>query len=120
MQLSQKQKNFCQFFGAFLKSRLNFEHFTKKDDRHSFCISEITHSENVVRYMSKKSRFRGPFNKEHGKRAQAVLKPPSLHLYYIHRSLPRILSWKTFLLLTCKILGLHVNTLAADEKYLVL
>ena len=49
MQLSQKQKNFCQFFGAFLKSRLNFEHFTKKDDRHSFCISEITHSENVVR-----------------------------------------------------------------------
>ena len=49
MQLSQKQKTFSQFFAAFLKSTLNFEHFEKKDDPHRFCISEITDSENVVR-----------------------------------------------------------------------
>ena len=30
------------------------------------------------------------------------------------------MSWKKSLLLTCKILGLLVNTLAADEKYPVL
>ena len=30
--LSQKQKTFSQFFSAFLKSALNFEHFQKKDD----------------------------------------------------------------------------------------
>ena len=30
MQLSGKQKTFCEFFAAFLKSRLNFEHFQKK------------------------------------------------------------------------------------------
>ena len=30
MQLSQKQKNFSEFFLALLKSRLNFEHFEKK------------------------------------------------------------------------------------------
>ena len=30
MQLSQKQKNFDEFFGAFLKSRLNFEYIEKK------------------------------------------------------------------------------------------
>ena len=70
--------------------------------------------------MSKKSRFRGPFDKQHGKRAQALLKSASQHLYHIHRSLPRKLSWKKSLLLTCQILGLLVNTLAADEKYLVL
>ena len=70
--------------------------------------------------MSKKSRFRGPFDKQHGKRAQALLKSASQHLYHIHRSLPRKLSWKKSLLLTCKILGLLVNTLAADEKYPVL
>ena len=70
--------------------------------------------------MSKKSRFREPFDKQHGKRAQALLKSASQHLYHIHRSLPRKLSWKKSLLLTCKILGLLVNTLAADEKYLVL
>ena len=70
--------------------------------------------------MPKKSRFRGPFDKQHGKRAQALLKSASQHLYHIHRSLPRKLSWKKSLLLTCQILGLLVNTLAADERYPVL
>ena len=70
--------------------------------------------------MSKKSRFRGCFDKQYGKRAQALLKSASQHLYHIHRSLPRKLSWKKSLLLTCQILGLLVNTLAANEKYLVL
>ena len=45
MQLSRKQKTFTQFFSAFLKSSLNFEHFQKKDDSHSWGISEITDSE---------------------------------------------------------------------------
>ena len=43
--LSQKQKTFSQFFSSFLKSALNFEHFQKKDDPHSPCISEFTVSE---------------------------------------------------------------------------
>ena len=34
--------------------------------------------------MPKKSRFRGPFGKQHGKRAQAPLKFESNHLDYIH------------------------------------
>ena len=33
--LSQKQKAISQFFLAFSKSTLNFEHFQKKDDPHS-------------------------------------------------------------------------------------
>ena len=33
--LSQKQKTFSQFFLAFPKSTLNFEHFQKKDDPQS-------------------------------------------------------------------------------------
>ena len=45
MQLSRKQKTFSQFFSAFLKSSLNFEHFQKKDDSHSWGISKITDSE---------------------------------------------------------------------------
>ena len=45
MQLSRKQKTFSQFFCAFLKSSLNFEHFQKKDDSHSWGISKITESE---------------------------------------------------------------------------
>ena len=44
MQLSQKQKPFSHCFHGFLKSRLNFEHFQKKDHSHSSDISEITDS----------------------------------------------------------------------------
>ena len=43
--LSQKQKPFSQFFSAFLKSTLNFEHFRIKDDPPSRCISQISVSE---------------------------------------------------------------------------
>ena len=52
MQLSQKEKTFSQFYGAFLQFRLNFEYFEKKDDPHRFCNSESTDSESVVREMS--------------------------------------------------------------------
>ena len=42
MQLFKKLKTFSQFFLAFSKSRLNFEHFQEKDDAHSLFISEGT------------------------------------------------------------------------------
>ena len=48
MHLSQKE-TFSDSFAGYLKSRLNFEYFDRKDDPHSFSISEITHSKNVVR-----------------------------------------------------------------------
>ena len=47
-QLTQKSKLFSEFDLAFLKSRLNFKHFLKKDDPHSSCMSDITESKNVV------------------------------------------------------------------------
>ena len=70
--------------------------------------------------MSKKCRLRGPFEKQHSNRAQALLKPALQYLYHIHPSLPSHLSWKKSLLLTSKILVLLVNTLAAHEMYPVL
>ena len=45
MQLSKGQKVVSQFFFAFLKSILNFNHFPEKDDPHSWCISGNTGSE---------------------------------------------------------------------------
>ena len=42
MQLSQKLKTFSEFFDAFSKCRLNFEHFQKKDHAHSLFICEAT------------------------------------------------------------------------------
>ena len=70
--------------------------------------------------MSKKCYLRGTLNKQHGERAQTLLKYPSQHLYHIPSSLSRKLCSKKALLLTCQILGLLVNTLASDEIYPVL
>ena len=42
IKLTQKEKICPEFFSSFLKSKLNFEHFQKKDDRHSAFISEAT------------------------------------------------------------------------------
>ena len=99
---------------AFTKSTLNFRYFEKEDDTHGFCILEITDS------MPKRPGFRGPLEKQHGRRAQALLKSASQHLYHIYWSLASQLSWKKSLFLTCKILGLILNTLAADDRYPVL
>ena len=42
IKLSSKQNSFPWFFSSFSKSKLNFEHFEKKDDPHSVFISEAT------------------------------------------------------------------------------
>ena len=38
---------------------------------------------NVVRYMSKKSRFKGPFDRQHGKGVQTMLRSEREHRYHI-------------------------------------
>ena len=39
---------------------------------------------NVVRYMSKKSCFKGPFDWQHGKRVQTLLRSEPEHQYQIY------------------------------------
>ena len=68
----------------------------------------------------RKPRLREPFDKQHGKRAKALLKSASQYFFHIHWSLASKLSLKMSLFLTCQILGLPVNTLAAGEKYPIL
>ena len=38
---------------------------------------------NVVRSMSKKSRFKEPFDRQHGKRVQTLLRSGPQHRYHI-------------------------------------
>ena len=39
--------------------------------------------EKVVRYMSKKSRFKGPFDRQHAKQVQTLLPSERQHAYHI-------------------------------------
>ena len=118
MQVSRKQKTFSGCFSAFLKSSLNFKHFEKK---RMTLIAEVFPKlrtpKNMVTSMSKKSRFKGSFGKQHGKRAQTLLKFAWQHLYHIYWSLWRQLTCKKSLLVTCKISRLVPNTLSAYGKY---
>ena len=65
MQVSRKQKTFSQFFPAFSKLSLIFEHFQKKDDSHSWCISKITESEKQGSIKVYKVPFKSSLNFEH-------------------------------------------------------
>ena len=40
-------------------------------------------SKNVVRSMSKKSRFKGPFDRQHGERVQTLFRSQPQHRYHI-------------------------------------
>ena len=73
-----------------------------------------------VRSMSIKSRFKGSFKKQHGKRAQTLLKFAWQNLYHIYWSLWRQLTFKNFLLVISKVSRLFPNTLSADSKYSLL
>ena len=119
MQVCRKQKTFSQFFSAFSKSTLNLEHFPKKKKTTlpAEVFPKLQTPKNMVTSMSKKSRFKGSFGKQHGKRTQRLLKFGSQRLYQIYWSLWRQMTCKKSLLVICKISRLFPNTLSADGKY---
>ena len=73
-------------------------------------------AKNVVRYMSKKSRFRLPFQKEHGKGVSTLFKSEREHLRHIYSSTGTQFSGTQSLLVICKSLRLFVNTMSAVDK----
>ena len=86
----------------------------------AYVFAKLRIVKDVIRQISKKSRFRRPFEKRYGKRSQTLLKSAALHFYHINWSLQRQVSWKKSLLVICNILGLFVNTITTDEKYCLL
>ena len=70
--------------------------------------------------MSKKSRFRGSFNNQHGKWDETLLKSEWQHFYHIHWSLWRQVTSKRSLLVISKILGIFFKTLTSCHKYSLL
>ena len=63
---------------------------------------------------------RGPFEKQHGKHVQKLLKYKRQHLYHIYWLVWGQLSYKKSLLVIWKILRVFVNTLTADDRFSLL
>ena len=82
----------------------------------AYLFLRLRPAKNVVRYRCKKSRFRLPFQKEHGKRVSTLFKFERQHLYDIYWASGRQFSWKKSVLVRCKSLRLFVNTMSAVDK----
>ena len=50
----------------------------------AYLFAKLRTPENVGRYMSKKSHFQGPFDRQHGKRIQTLLRSGQQHCYHIY------------------------------------
>ena len=67
IQMHLSRKHFSEFSCAFFEAALSLEH------AHSLCISEITDHKKRLSQMSKSSRFGEPLDRQHGKRAEALI-----------------------------------------------
>ena len=93
---------------------MNF--FKKKMTLLAYLFLRLRRAKNVVRYICKKSRFRLPFQREHGKRVSTLFKFERQQLYDIYWASRRQFSCKKSLLVRCKSLRLFVNTMSAVDK----
>ena len=91
--------------------------FKKEMTLIAYLFLRLRSAKNVVWYMCKKSRFRLPFENEHGKRLSDLLKSERQHLHHIYWSMGTELYCKKPLSVICKILRLLVNILSAVDKY---
>ena len=82
----------------------------------AYLFLRLGHAKIMVRYMCKKSRFRLPFQKEHGKLVSTLFKLERQHLHHIYWSTGRQLSCKKSLLVLWDSLRLFVNTMSAVDK----
>ena len=84
MQLSEKEKTFFNLFSGLMKFRLNFENFQKNKNLRADELTKLRTRKDIVRQISKMSRFRKAYNKQHGKWSQTLLKFAQQHLYNIY------------------------------------
>ena len=103
-----------------MKFSWNFEQLEKKIPFTENISPTLGTVKNATRKVSKKSRSRRPFKKQHGKLSQTMFKSVRNHLYHIYWSLWRKVGQKMSLLVICKILQLFANTLSTDDKYSLL
>ena len=90
--------------------------FKKKMTLIAYLFLRLRRAKIMVRYMCKKSRFRFPFQKKHGKQVSTLFIFERQRLYQNYWSMGRQFSWKKALLVICKSLRVFLNTMSAFDK----
>ena len=106
--------NFLLHFSD-LRPILNF--LKKKMIFIAIAFPKLQTVKDLVRPLSKKCRFRTPFESQHVKGPQTFVKSAREHFHHIISSLSGKLISKTSLLVKYETLGVVPNTLTADDKY---
>ena len=79
----KSKKLFPNFFLRFRNLHEILNIWRKKMTLIADLFAKLRTPKNVVRYLSKKSRFKGPFDRQHGKRVQTLLQSEPQHRYHI-------------------------------------
>ena len=82
MQLFKQQKVFSQFLAAFLKTISHFQHVRNEMFLIAYVFPKLETANPVVRKMPKKINFKTPFNSQHAKGSQTLLKSAVKHFYH--------------------------------------
>ena len=91
----KKEKLFLNFFLHFRNVHQILNIFKKKMTFIADLFPKLRTPKDVVRYLSKKSRFKGTFARQHGKRVQTLLRSESQYRYHIYWSFWREVSGKS-------------------------
>ena len=79
----KNEKLFLNFFLHFQNLHKILNICNKKMSLIADLFAKLRTPKNVARYMSKKSRFKGTFDKQHAKRVQTLLRSGSQDRYHI-------------------------------------
>ena len=74
MKLPLKSKTFSHFFIPFLETKSNFKHFEEKMIVILTLFRKLQNVKDLVRQLSKKHCFKAPFDSEHVKGSQTLVK----------------------------------------------
>ena len=99
---------------------LNILQKKKKKKKNSVIVNvfpKLKTPKDVVKQISKKHRFRTPFDGQDGKMSETLVKSAWEHFYHIFSSLWMKLIWKISPLVRYEIWGAFIKTLTAVPKY---
>ena len=118
MELSLKRKSFSVFLVPFLGSTSNFKHFEKKKMiAITTLFRKLQNVKNLVRLVSKRHRFRTPFDSQHVKGSPTLVRSAWENFHHIFSSLHETLIMKIYSLVIYQILGAFRNTSTANHTY---
>ena len=113
----ENKKYFRNLFFSLWKLHHNLNICKKKITLTAYVSPKLLTAKDMVIPMWKKPRFGIPFNIEHVKGSETLMKSEWQHFYHISWSLGSKPTWKVSLLVICEIIDHIVNTLSTDDMY---